>query len=68
MITLKGLTEEIIKRTCSCEKNLEIFKKNDEYLLLLLKISSVRMASTLQNIIHHVNGMFNCLHFIVLIN
>uniref|UniRef100_A0A1I8ESH2 Uncharacterized protein n=1 Tax=Wuchereria bancrofti TaxID=6293 RepID=A0A1I8ESH2_WUCBA len=50
------LTEAVIERSCLCEQNVENFKKNDEYLLLLLKISSVRIVSTLQNIAHHING------------
>ncbi|KAL3989737.1 Glypican family protein [Acanthocheilonema viteae] len=56
VITLKDLTEMVIKRSCLCEENFEIFKKNDEYLLLLLKISSVRIVSTLQNLAHQINA------------
>lgn len=56
VITLKDLTEAVIERSCLCEQNVEIFKKSDEYLLLLLKISSVRIVSTLQNLAHHING------------
>ncbi|EJW70206.1 hypothetical protein WUBG_18886, partial [Wuchereria bancrofti] len=56
VITLKDLTEAVIERSCLCEQNVENFKKSDDYLLLLLKISSVRIVSTLQNIAHHING------------
>uniref|UniRef100_A0A0R3RZ30 Secreted protein n=1 Tax=Elaeophora elaphi TaxID=1147741 RepID=A0A0R3RZ30_9BILA len=56
VITLKDLTEAIIERSCLCDGNVEIFKKNDEHLLLLLKISSVRIVSTLQNLAHHLNA------------
>ncbi|CAG9529520.1 unnamed protein product [Cercopithifilaria johnstoni] len=56
VITLKDLTKAVIERSCLCEENVEIIKKNDEYLLLLLKISSVRIVSTLQNLAHHINA------------
>uniref|UniRef100_A0A0R3QT31 DUF2116 family Zn-ribbon domain-containing protein n=1 Tax=Brugia timori TaxID=42155 RepID=A0A0R3QT31_9BILA len=58
VITLKDLTEAVIERSCLCEQNVKNFKKSDDYLLLLLKISSVRIVSTLQNIAHHVNVEF----------
>uniref|UniRef100_A0A915PX57 Uncharacterized protein n=1 Tax=Setaria digitata TaxID=48799 RepID=A0A915PX57_9BILA len=55
LITLRDLTEAIIERNCFCAQNPETLKKSDENLRLLLKISSVRIVSTLQNIAHHVN-------------
>ncbi|EFO23365.1 hypothetical protein LOAG_05120 [Loa loa] len=55
-MTLNDLTEAVIERSCLCGRNNENFKKNDEYLLLLLKISSVRIVSTLQNLAHHINA------------
>ncbi|VDN19215.1 unnamed protein product [Gongylonema pulchrum] len=58
VITLKDLTEAIAERSCNCAQNSEILKKGDEHLRLLLKISSVRIVSTLQNLAHHVNAYF----------
>lgn len=67
VITLKDLTEAITERSCSCTKNADILKKSDEHLRLLLKISSVRIVSTLQNLAHHVNGLYSALMCFVLV-
>lgn len=56
VIALNDLTEAVTERNCLCEENVENLKKKDEYLLLLLKISSVRIVSTLQTLAHYING------------
>ncbi|VDM95508.1 unnamed protein product [Thelazia callipaeda] len=56
VITLKDLTDIIVEKSCSCAENAEILKKNDEHLRLLFKISSVRVVSTLQSLVNHVNA------------